>query len=210
MEQPSLRYLSAGEFQALRYLADAVRAEHPMAASMHVASVPEGGYVITDVRDGAGAVLNDSAGGLSFDGFPEVDAALSTAVIAVGTPVGTPSTRDERCVQCVLAVSLPTGHPTALEQWRGHTELALEVDRDETKVYLWDARSTNNHYQTVGTGVLHLPADADVDAAAVQLREALARIRRDWSVDMRLAPRDHDGDPQSGHVSVSEPWDAGE
>jgi hypothetical protein len=205
MEQQSPRYLSAAEFQALRYLGDAVRAEYPTAASAHLASTPEAGYTITEIRDGADAVLNDG-GDPSFDGFPGVGAALSTAVAAVGTPV----TRDERCARCVLAVRLPGGQRTALESWRGGVELALEVDREETGVFLWDARSTANHYETVGAGVLHLPVGTDVDAAAAQLREALARLTRDWSVDMRLAPRDHDGDPGSARVGLSEPWDAQE
>lgn len=208
VEQPSPRYLSAAEFRAMRYLADAVRAEHPTAASVHVAYPAEGwgGYAITEVRADDGAVLNDGGGGPSFDGFPDVGAALSTALVAAGTPV----TRDERCARCVLAVSLPGEQRTALEDWRSRTELALGVDRDETRVFLWDARSTDRHYEPVGAGVLHLPADADVDAAAVKLREALARIMLDWSIDMRIAPRDHDGLPASGRVSVSEPWDAEE
>lgn len=206
MEQQSPRFPSAAQFQAVRYVADAVRAEYPAAACLHVVSLAEGGYAITEVRDGAGAVLNGGGGDLSFDGFPQVGNALSTALDAMGTE----AVRDERCARCVLAVSLPGEQRTALEDWRGRVELALDVDRDEVEAFLWDARSTANHYKPVGAGVLHLPAGTDVDAAAAQLREALDRITRDWSVGVRLAPRDHDGDPGSGRVGFSEPWDAEE
>jgi len=96
---------------------------------------------------------------------------------------------------------------TALEDWRNRMEQALEVDRDDIGVFLWGARSTDHHYETMATGVLRLPVGTDVDAVVVQLREALARITRDWSVGVWLAPRDHDGDPASGGISVSEPWD---
>jgi hypothetical protein len=203
MEQQRPRYQSAAEFQAVRYLADAVRAEYPAAAGVHVASLAEGGYAITEVRDGAGVVLDGGGGGPLFDGFPGVDAALLTALDAVGTSV----TRDERCARCVLAVDLPGEQRTALEHWRGRVELALEADRDEIGVFLWDAHSTGNHYKVVGAGALHLPTGTDVDAAAAQLREALARITRDWSVGVRLAPRDHDGESEPGRVGFSEPWD---
>ena len=205
MERQSPRFPSAAQFQAVRYLADAVRAEYPAAACVHVASLTEGGYAITEVRDGAGAVLN-GCGGPSFDGFPQAGNALSTALDAMGTEAA----RDERCARCVLTVSLPGEQRTALEDWRARVELALGVDRDETEAFLWDARSTANDYKPVGAGVLHLPAGTDVDAAAARLRGALERITRDWSVGVRLAPRDHDGEPGSGRVGFSEPWDAQE
>lgn len=203
MELQFPRYLSAGEFRAVRYLADAVRAEYPAAACVHVASPAEGRYAITEVRDGDGVVLAVGGSGLLFDGSPGPYAALLTALNAVGTPV----TEDERCAHCVVAVPLPGEQRTALESWRGQVEQALEVDRDEIGVFVWDARSTNNNYEAVGGGVVHLPAGADVDAAAAQLRVALERITGDWSVGVRLTPRDHDGDRTSDRVGVSEPWD---
>ncbi|MEY9854655.1 hypothetical protein ABH935_000252 [Catenulispora sp. GAS73] len=101
----------------------------------------------------------------------------------------------------------PGEQRTALEHWRGQVELALEVSRDDIEVFLWDARSTGNDYKVVGAGVLRLPAGTDVDAAAVQLREAMARITRDWSVGVRLVPRDHRGGSEPGRVGFSEPWD---
>jgi hypothetical protein len=203
MELQFPRYLSAREFQAVRYLADAVRAEYPAAACVHVASPAEGRYAITEVRDGDGVVLAIGGRGPLFDGSPVPYAALLTALNAVGTSV----TEDERCTQCVLAVSLPGAQRTALESWRGQVEKALEVDRDEIGVFLWDARSTDNNYEAVGGGVVHVPAGTDLDAAAAQLRVALERITGDWSVGVRLTPRDHDGERGSGGVGVSEPWD---
>lgn len=206
MEQQNPRYPSAAQFQAVRYLADAVRAQYPAAACVHVASLTDGGYAITEVRDGTGAVLNGGGGGPTFDGFPQVGTALSTALDAVGTA----AVQDERCARCILAVGLPGEQRSELEDWRGRVELALDVERDEVEAFLWDARSTANQYKPVGAGVLHLPADTDISAAAAQLREALSRITRDWSVDIRLAARDHDGRRESGRIGFSEPWDAEE
>lgn len=200
------RYPSAAQFRAARYLAEAVRAEFPAAACVHVECLTEGGYAITEVRDGAGSVLNGGGGGPSFDGFPQAGTALSTALDAMGTAAA----RDERCARCDLAVVLPGERLSALEDWRGRVEMALEVERSGTEAFIWDARSTANDYKPVGAGVLHLPVDTDVSTAAAQLREALDRITRDWSVDVRLASRDHDGEQGSGWIGFSEPWDAQE